>query len=71
MPEKLTPKVLSWATDLDGKTIAQAARTGALPFVVDYVALMPDTHLGYGATIGSVTLTLFSVTLPVLRTRNE
>ena len=61
MPQKLTPKVLSWATDLDGKTIAQAARTGAMPFVPNHVALMPDAHLGLGATIGSVIPTVGAI----------
>src|SRR3954471_14940340 len=32
----------------------QAERTGSLPFVPPHVALMPDAHLGKGATVGSV-----------------
>lgn len=43
-----------WATDLDEQTLAQAKRTARLPIVVGHVALMPDAHLGLGATIGSV-----------------
>lgn len=35
-------------------TLAQAARTAALPFVGPFMALMPDAHVGKGATIGSV-----------------
>ena len=50
----IAPHVLSWATDLDDKTAAQAARSAELPFVFDHVALMPDAHFGYGATVGSV-----------------
>lgn len=46
--------VLSWASDIDQKTLDQAANTAGLPFVKGHVALMPDAHLGYGATIGSV-----------------
>lgn len=46
--------VLNWATDIDGKTLAQAQRSAQLPFVQPYVALMPDAHFGYGATVGSV-----------------
>jgi tRNA-splicing ligase RtcB len=34
--------------------MAQAERTAAMPFIVGHVALMPDAHLGLGATIGSV-----------------
>jgi tRNA-splicing ligase RtcB len=32
----------------------QAERTASLPFVRPHVALMPDAHLGKGATVGSV-----------------
>jgi tRNA-splicing ligase RtcB (3'-phosphate/5'-hydroxy nucleic acid ligase) len=53
MPQ-LANKVLSWATDLDDKTTEQAERSAALPFVPSHVALMPDAHFGYGATVGSV-----------------
>lgn len=54
MPEKLNKHVLSWADDVDGATLAQASRTGKMPFVKGYVALMPDAHLGLGSTVGSV-----------------
>lgn len=52
--DKITPKLLSWATDLDDKTIEQARRSSELPFIEGHVALMPDAHFGYGATVGSV-----------------
>lgn len=54
MPEMIRDRLLSWATELDEDTIEQAARTARLPFVEGHVALMPDAHLGYGATVGSV-----------------
>jgi tRNA-splicing ligase RtcB len=53
MPTKLN-NVLSWATDLDEKTLEQAERSASLPFIPGHVALMPDAHFGYGATVGSV-----------------
>lgn len=53
----LDGKVLSWAEDLDERTLAQAHTAAALPFVAKPLALMPDAHLGYGATIGSVIAT--------------
>ena len=53
-PRKLGDNVLSWATDLDDKTIEQAERSASLPFIPGHVALMPDAHFGYGATVGSV-----------------
>lgn len=49
--------VRSWATDLDETTMAQARRTAALDIVHRPVALMPDAHLGIGATVGSVVAT--------------
>jgi RNA-splicing ligase RtcB len=54
MPHEIAPGVLSWATELDDVTIEQAARTARLPIIAGPVALMPDAHLGMGATIGSV-----------------
>ena len=46
--------VLSWATDIDEGTIEQAQRAASLPFIEGHIALMPDAHIGFGATIGSV-----------------
>jgi tRNA-splicing ligase RtcB len=54
MPNQLTHNVLSWVTDLDHKTLEQAKRSASLPFIAGHVALMPDAHFGYGATVGSV-----------------
>ncbi len=54
-------RVLSWATDLDERTMAQAHRTAGLPFVHEPLALMPDAHLGMGATVGSVVATEGSI----------
>ena len=46
--------VLSWASDIEEATIAQAAKAASMPFVEGHLALMPDAHIGMGATIGSV-----------------
>lgn len=43
-----------WAEDLDQETLLQARRTARLPIVAGHVALMPDAHIGLGATVGSV-----------------
>jgi tRNA-splicing ligase RtcB len=56
--EKLNARLLSWASVLDEKTRAQAELTSTMPFVFPHVALMPDAHLGLGATVGSVIPTL-------------
>lgn len=34
--------------------IEQARKTASMPFVFKHLALMPDVHLGYGSTVGSV-----------------
>jgi tRNA-splicing ligase RtcB len=52
--ERLSGKLLNWASILDDETRRQAERTASLSFVHPYVALMPDAHLGKGATVGSV-----------------
>jgi tRNA-splicing ligase RtcB len=54
MPEQVAPNVLSWASELDDVTREQAAITARLPILAGHLALMPDAHLGKGATIGSV-----------------
>src|ERR671927_1466302 len=52
--ERLSEKLLNWASVLDEQTRMQAERAASLPFVRPHVALMPDAHLGKGATVGSV-----------------
>ncbi|HLE38586.1 MAG TPA: RtcB family protein [Acidimicrobiia bacterium] len=51
---RLDDKLICWASEIDEETLAQARRVASLPFVVGHVALMPDAHLGKGATVGSV-----------------
>jgi tRNA-splicing ligase RtcB len=53
MPERIG-NVLSWGSDVEKNTIEQAAKASRLPFVKGHLALMPDAHVGMGATIGSV-----------------
>jgi tRNA-splicing ligase RtcB len=52
--ERLSDRLLNWASILDEQTLRQAENTATLPVVHPYVALMPDAHLGKGATVGSV-----------------
>ncbi|UDY24218.1 RtcB family protein [Nocardioides sp. Kera G14] len=59
--EKITPKLMNWASILEDKTRAQALTTATMPFVFPHVALMPDAHLGLGATVGSVIPTLGAI----------
>jgi tRNA-splicing ligase RtcB (3'-phosphate/5'-hydroxy nucleic acid ligase) len=59
--ERITDKLLSWASVLEPATREQALRTSEMPFVRPHLALMPDAHLGLGATVGSVIPTVRAV----------
>jgi tRNA-splicing ligase RtcB (3'-phosphate/5'-hydroxy nucleic acid ligase) len=52
--QRLAGRLLSWASILDEQTRQQALNTASMPFVFPHLALMPDAHLGKGATVGSV-----------------
>ncbi|WP_139977639.1 RtcB family protein [Nocardioides litoris] len=52
--EHITKTLVSWASILEDTTRAQAETTATMPFIHPHVALMPDAHLGLGATVGSV-----------------
>src|SRR5687767_1685746 len=54
MPTHVHDKLISWASDIDPGTIRQAEKAARLPIVEGHVALMPDAHIGLGATVGSV-----------------
>jgi tRNA-splicing ligase RtcB (3'-phosphate/5'-hydroxy nucleic acid ligase) len=59
--EKISKRLMSWASILDPVTREQAVRTSAMPFIHPHVALMPDAHLGKGATVGSVLPTIGAI----------
>lgn len=47
--------LLIWGDEnIDWNTKEQALKASKLPFVPGHVALMPDAHVGIGATVGSV-----------------
>ena len=52
--EHLAKKLINWASILEPNTREQALRTASMPFIWPHLALMPDAHLGKGATVGSV-----------------
>ena len=43
-----------WATELEDGALSQAKDVASLPFVNRHVAIMPDSHQGYGVPIGCV-----------------
>jgi len=59
--EQISKRLMSWASILEDKTREQAVTTSLMPFIYPHVALMPDAHLGKGATVGSVIPTLGAI----------
>lgn len=58
---RITDKLYSWATLIEQNTLDQAIRSSKLPFILPHLALMPDAHLGAGATVGSVIPTIGAI----------
>jgi tRNA-splicing ligase RtcB (3'-phosphate/5'-hydroxy nucleic acid ligase) len=54
MPTNLNDRLVSWGSEIDEQAIRQAENAARLPIVAGHVALMPDAHVGIGATVGSV-----------------
>ena len=59
--ERINERLLNWASILEPETRAQAVRTSQMPFIHPHLALMPDAHLGKGATVGSVIPTVGAI----------
>jgi len=59
--EQITKALFNWASILEEGTRQQAMTTAAMPFIHPHLALMPDAHLGLGATVGSVIPTLGAI----------
>jgi tRNA-splicing ligase RtcB len=59
--EHITETLISWASILEDKTREQALTASTMPFIHPHLALMPDAHLGLGATVGSVIPTLEAI----------
>src|SRR3954453_11198563 len=59
--ETINGRLLNWASILEPSTREQAERTAAMPFIHPHLALMPDAHLGKGATVGSVIPTVGAI----------
>ncbi|MGV8885127.1 MAG: RtcB family protein [Microbacteriaceae bacterium] len=59
--KKITNRLLSWASILEENTLEQARTASQMLFIYPHLALMPDAHLGRGATVGSVLPTLGAI----------
>ena len=55
LTEKLPIKM--WLTDIEDGALKQAKNLANLPFLFRHVAIMPDSHQGYGMPIGGVIAT--------------
>src|SRR5262249_239963 len=61
MVRQISKRLMSWASIVEPNVQEQAERTAAMPFIYPHLALMPDAHLGKGATVGSVIPTLGAI----------
>src|ERR687889_159081 len=52
--ERINSRLVSCAAILEASTLQQAEACARMPVIYPHVALMPDAHLGLGATVGSV-----------------
>lgn len=59
--EQINKRLMNWASILESKTREQAVVASGMPFIHPHLALMPDAHLGKGATVGSVIPTLGAI----------
>ncbi|MFN0030317.1 MAG: RtcB family protein [Acidimicrobiales bacterium] len=53
----ISDNLIVWGSDIEPGTIRQAEKASRLPILAGPVALMPDAHIGIGATVGSVIAT--------------
>ncbi len=49
--------IKAWLNDIEEGALKQAVNLANLPFAFRHVALMPDSHMGYGMPIGGVLAT--------------
>lgn len=59
--QQINTKLLSWASIVEPNTLAQAELASTMKFIKPHIALMPDAHLGKGATVGSVIPTIGAI----------
>ena len=59
--QRVNDRLINWASLIEDETLKQAERASRMPFIHPHIALMPDAHLGKGATVGSVIPTLGAI----------
>ena len=63
-PEPGSPRIIkAWTKGVPfaENALEQAKNTASMPFIHKHIAIMPDVHLGKGATIGSVVPTIGAI----------
>lgn len=61
---EIAVKAWNEGVEIEDGAMQQARNTAQLDCVMHHVALMPDAHLGYGATVGSVIPTRIDAIIP-------
>src|SRR3954465_4358127 len=59
--QTINEHLLNWASILEPSTREQAERTAAMRVSPPHLGVMPDAHLGLGATVGSVIPTVGAI----------
>ena len=59
--KQINTKLFNWASIIDDNALQQAIIASEMPFIFPHIALMPDAHLGKGATVGSVIPTIGAI----------
>lgn len=59
--EQIHKRLFGWASILEPQALRQTEAASLMPFIWPHMALMPDAHLGKGATVGSVIPTLGAI----------
>ena len=56
---KISDKIVAFIdpAEIEPGAMAQIENVAKLPFIFQHIAVMPDCHLGIGATVGSVIAT--------------
>src|SRR3990167_2960737 len=58
---KINDKIIAFLTDIEPNSMAQLINISEMPFIYKWLAVMPDCHLGKGATVGSVVPTIGAI----------
>src|SRR3990167_1397877 len=58
---KINDKIIAFLTEIEPNSMEQLINISEMPFIYKWLAVMPDCHLGKGATVGSVVPTIGAI----------